>query len=137
MDRYLYHRMLPKNHPLYVAEEEMLSKGISSDTKSNKYYMNIFNIVKSDLVNKSKPSFVPKWFDINNIIFAELIQRSEKSVCFPLFTDKILVFDREIAELIYDQDFYESNHEVFSEAENFDTGLTIEQLGLKLKYQVL
>lgn len=48
------------------------------------------------------------------------------SFCFPIFTDKIFVFDSEISLSIYDQAFYEDMKVFDEEALNFDTGEAIE-----------
>ena len=46
--------------------------------------------------------------------------------CFPIFVNKILVFDGDISLSIYDQAFYEDLKDFDEEALNFDTGENIE-----------
>jgi hypothetical protein len=125
MEQKLYHALLPENNDHYVPLEEILNNGISYLTKSNLRYGN-GGKVKQDITNKLKPVDLPMWVDFDKAIGVDLNNRFSTSVCFPVFTDKILLFDGEISSLIYDQAFYDDNKYTFEEALDFDTGEDIE-----------
>lgn len=127
MEQLLYHVLLPKNHEFYVSIEEILDNEITSSIKSN-YWYSCGGKVKPEITKKLRPFGVPNWVDFDKAIGVDLIQRTETSLCFPIFTEKVMVFDKDISSLIYDQSFFEDNQYTFEEAINFDTGKSIEEL---------
>jgi hypothetical protein len=125
LSKLLYHAFLPVNHEHYVSLEEIMSNGITCFTKSNNRYGN-GGKVKYEITERFRPEKTPNWVDFKKGIGVDIHNRFSKSFCFPLFTDKILVFDGEISLLIYDQAFYADNKFTFEEALDFDTGESIE-----------
>lgn len=121
----LYHAYLPGNHEHHVSLEEVMSGGIKYSTKSNNRYSN-GGRVKFEITELLRPSNIPDWLNFKEAIGVDLSNRFSKSFCFPIFTDKILVFDGDISLSIYDQAFYEDFKDFDEEALNFDTGETIE-----------
>jgi hypothetical protein len=116
---------LPENHEHHVSLEEVMSGGIKYSTKSNNRYSN-GGRVKFEITELLRPSNIPDWLNFKEAIGVDLSNRFSKSFCFPIFTDKILVFDGDISLSIYDQAFYEDFKDFDEEALNFDTGETIE-----------
>ncbi|MCM3055708.1 DNA polymerase III [Caldifermentibacillus hisashii] len=125
MSNLLYHAYLPENHEHHVSLEEVMSGGIKYSTKSNNRYSN-GGRVKFEITELLRPSNIPDWLNFKEAIGVDLSNRFSKSFCFPIFTDKILVFDGDISLSIYDQAFYEDFKDFDEEALNFDTGETIE-----------
>lgn len=121
----LYHAYLPENHEHHVSLEEVMSGGIKYSTKSNNRYSN-GGRVKFEITELLKPSNTPDWLNFKEAIGVDITNRFSKSFCFPIFTDKILVFCGNISLSIYDQAFYEDFKDFDEEALNFDTGETIE-----------
>lgn len=121
----LYHAYLPENHEHHVSLEEVMSGGIKYSTKSNNRYSN-GGRVKFEITELLRPSNTPDWLNFKEAIGVDISNRFSKSFCFPIFTDKILVFDGDISLSIYDQAFYEDFKDFDEEALNFDTGETIE-----------
>lgn len=127
MSQLLFHRILPEDHPQYVSPIKILKEGITYKTGTNLTYMNVGRS-KSEILYKHRPVNTPEWLDFSKAIGIDLIQKYPKAFEFPVFTNKILVFDGEIVNLIYDQQFYDNCSSSFEEAENFDTGLTLDVL---------
>ncbi|OZM58753.1 DNA polymerase III [Lottiidibacillus patelloidae] len=125
MDIMLYHSYLPESHEFHVPLEEILTFGIKSNTKSNNRYSN-GGKVKIEITEKLKPKEAPDWIDFRKAVGADLTNRFSKSFCFPLFTNKVLVFNGEVSINIYDQAFYEDLKDTDEEVLNFDTGRSIE-----------
>ncbi|MGD6977749.1 DNA polymerase III [Bacillus pumilus] len=125
MSDLLYHAYFPESHEFHVSQQEVMNSGIKYSTKSNHRYSN-GGRVKLEITENLRPSNIPKWINFKEAIGADIINRFTESFCFPIFTDKILVFDSEISLSIYDQAFYEDMKEFDEEALNFDTGETIE-----------
>ncbi|MEK3933817.1 DNA polymerase III [Sporosarcina sp. FSL W7-1349] len=121
----LYHAYLPDDHQHFVYKEQVILDGIHCTTGSNHRYSN-GGKVKMEITESLRPSHIPAWVDFREAIGVDLINRFTRSFCFPLFTDKILVFDGDISLSIYDQAFYEDVKDFDEEALNFDTGENIE-----------
>ncbi|MBY0086118.1 MULTISPECIES: DNA polymerase III [Brevibacillus] len=125
MTMFLYHAILPEDHDHHVSIEEIMSRGINYSTKSNNWYGNGGEI-KSQIADKLKPLNAPIWVNFQTAIGVNLEPHKPKSFYFPVFTEKILVFDGNITMNIYDQSFYEDNKFTFEEALDFDTGESLE-----------
>ncbi|MGE6574288.1 DNA polymerase III [Paenibacillus xylanexedens] len=123
----LYHAYLPENHEYHVSLTQIMTEGITPLTKSNYWYSNGGN-VKKDIAKKLRPVNTPEWLDFNCAIGVDIEKKVSKTLCFPAFTDKIMVFDSELSMLIYDQAFYDDNQYTFEEALDFDTGDSMEDL---------
>lgn len=121
----MYHAYLPENHEYHVSLEEVMIGGIKYSTKSNNRYSN-GGRVKFEITELLRPSNTPDWLNFKEAIGVDMTNRFSKSFGFPIFTDKILVFDGDISLSIYDQAFYEDLKDFDEEALNFDTGETIE-----------
>ena len=121
----LYHAYLPEDHQHFVSKEQVVQNGIQSTTKSNHRYGN-GGRVKMEITDCLRPSHIPAWVDFREAIGVDLTNRFSRSFCFPVFTDKILVFDGDISLSIYDQAFYEDLKDFDEETLNFDTGENIE-----------
>lgn len=121
----LYHAILPENHEHHVSIDEVLKSGISHLTKSNYWYGN-GGEVKLHLTNQHRPSGIPLWVDFKKAVGINLHPHKPRSFCFPVFTDRILIFDSDITMSIYDQAFYEDLKDTDEEALNFDTGESLE-----------
>lgn len=121
----LYHAILPENHVHHVKIEEVLKSGINHLTKSNFWYGN-GGEVKLNLTNQLRPSVIPLWVDFKVAVGISLQPHKPSSFYFPVFTDKIMVFDGDISLSIYDQAFYEDFKDTDEEAINFDTGECLE-----------
>jgi hypothetical protein len=122
---FLYHVILPENHEHHVSVDEVMRDGISYYTKSNNWYGN-GGEVKVKITNQLKPAGIPLWVDFKKALGVNITLHIPKSFCFPVFTDKILVFDGDISMSIYDQAFYDDNKYTFEEVLDFDTGESIE-----------
>lgn len=125
LNNLLYHAYLPKNHEYHVSLEEVMNGGIKYFTKSNNRYSNGGG-VKFEITELLRPFNTPDWINFKEAIGVDKTNRFYRSFCFPIFTDKILVFDGDISLSIYDQAFYEDFKDFDEEALNFDTGKTIE-----------
>ncbi|MCY9697919.1 DNA polymerase III [Paenibacillus alginolyticus] len=123
----LYHACLPENHEYHVPLTQIMEEGITPSTKSNYWYSN-GGKVKKNIADKLRPTNAPDWLDFNSAIGVNIEKTVSKALCFPVFTDKIMVFDSEVSMLIYDQAFYDDNQYTFEEALDFDTGEAIEDL---------
>ncbi|WP_369683863.1 DNA polymerase III [Salipaludibacillus sp. LMS25] len=121
----LYHAFLPEKHQHYVPFKEIMEHGIKSTTHSNYVYGNGGSI-DLETTEKLKPIKAPDWIDFTKTVRADIANQFSKSFCFPVFTDKILIFDGDISLSVYDQAFYDENKYTFEEALDFDTGETIE-----------
>ncbi|GAC43527.1 hypothetical protein [Paenibacillus popilliae] len=121
----LYHAILPDIHEHHVSVNEVMREGISFQTKSNNWYGN-GGEVKNSITNMLKPSGTPLWIDFKKALGVNLTPHKPQSFCFPIFTDKIRVFDGDISLSIYDQAFYEDLKDFDEEALNFDTGESVE-----------
>ncbi|MGO4789002.1 DNA polymerase III [Paenibacillus sp. 2KB_20] len=125
MNDLLYHAYLSEGHEHYVSMQEIMSVGINFMTKSNNRYSN-GGRVKLEITERFRPLNTPDWVNFKEAIGVDLVSRFTKSFCFPVFTDRILVFDGDISLSIYDQAFYEDLKDTDEEALNFDTGESIE-----------
>ncbi|UXC32470.1 DNA polymerase III [Bacillus safensis] len=125
MSDLLYHAYFPESHEFHVSQQEVMNSGIKYSTKSNHRYSN-GGRVKLERTENLRPSDIPKWINFKEAIGADKINRFSESFCFPIFTDKIFVFDSEISLSIYDQAFYEDMKEFDEESLNFDTGETLD-----------
>ncbi|MCM3036846.1 DNA polymerase III [Bacillus pumilus] len=125
MSDLLYHAYFPESHEFHVSQQEVMNSGIKYSMKSNHRYSN-GGRVKLEITENLRPSDISKWINFKEAIGADIINRFSESFCFPIFTDKIFVFDSEISLSIYDQAFYEDMKEFDEEALNFDTGETID-----------
>lgn len=123
----LYHIILKEGHKFYVSPKEVVKKGINFNTISVNFYSKGGRL-KPQLMEKLRSKNVPTWVDFQNCIGVDLDPRSSQSFCFPVFTDKLMVFNKDISLLIYDQAFYEDNKDFAEEAQNFDTGKSWEEL---------
>ncbi|NWL90474.1 DNA polymerase III [Paenibacillus sp. 79R4] len=125
MSFFLYHAYLPENHAHFVSEEQVMQEGIQFFTKSNNRYSN-GGRVKFEKTESLKPFNTPDWVNFKEAIGVDISNRFSKSFCFPVFTNKILIFDGDISISIYDQAFYDDFKDFDEEALNFDTGESIE-----------
>ncbi|QCT01668.1 hypothetical protein E6C60_0949 [Paenibacillus algicola] len=121
----MYHAYLPENHAHFVPEEQVMQEGIQSFTESNNRYSN-GGRVKIEKTESLRPVNTPNWVNFKEAIGVDISNRFFKSYCFPVFTDKIRVFDADISISIYDQAFYDDFNAFDEEALNFDTGKSIE-----------
>lgn len=121
----MYHAYLPENHEYHVSVEEVMIGGIKYSTKSNNRYSN-GGKVKLEITEQLRPFDTPDWLNFKEAIGVDLTNRFSRSFCFPIFTEKILVFNGDISLSIYDQAFYEDLKDFDEEALNFDTGKDIE-----------
>jgi hypothetical protein len=124
VDLLLYHAVLPENHEYFVPIEDLLTNGISYLTKSNFRYSN-GGLVKKELTEHCRPNNAPNWINFQKAIGVDITKRFSKSLCFPIFTEKIVVFDCDVSVFIYDQAFYDDFKDTDEEALNFDTGNNI------------
>ena len=122
---FLYHVILPESHEHYVSIKNVLSEGIHFFTKSNNWYGNGGHC-KIELTKKLASGKIPLWADFTKAIGVEITPKDLGYFKFPVFTDKILAFNKEYSESIFDQAFYEDNKYTFEEALDFDTGESIE-----------
>jgi hypothetical protein len=94
-------------HKYYVSKEEIMSVGLTAKTKSNLGpSVGLGNPMFKDtpyanLVDK------PIWLKFENAIPCWLEKPKGDYVCFPDFTDKIMVFNEEISYQIVQQEYYE------------------------------
>nr|WP_256872563.1 DNA polymerase III [Paenibacillus sp. 79R4] len=102
-----------------------MQEGIQFFTKSNNRYSN-GGRVKFEKTESLKPFNTPDWVNFKEAIGVDISNRFSKSFCFPVFTNKILIFDGDISISIYDQAFYDDFKDFDEEALNFDTGESIE-----------
>lgn len=125
MSLFLYHAYLPENHEHFISKEQVMQEGILFFTKSNNRYSN-GGRVKIEETESLRPFYTPDWVNFKEAIGVDISNRFSKSFCFPVFTNKILVFDGEVSLSIYDQAFYDDFKDFDEEALNFDTGESIE-----------
>jgi len=122
---FLYHAYLQENHEHFVSAEQVMIEGIMFSTKSNNRYSN-GGRVKIEKTESLRPLSTPDWVNFKEAIGVDISNRFSKSFCFPVFTNKILVFDGEVSLSIYDQAFYDDFKDFDEEALNCDTGESIE-----------
>ncbi len=148
MTQILYHAILPANHEHHVSIQNVMSNGINFLTKSNNWYGNGGG-VELQITEMTRPRNVPTWVDFKMTVGVDLAPHIPRTFFFPIFTDKILIFDGDISMSISDQAFYENNKYTFDEALDFDTGksieywikkywdsmMTLEEYSNKLQYQ--
>jgi hypothetical protein len=121
----LYHAYLPEGHEHFVSKEEIMLEGIRYTTKSNNRYSN-GGRVKLEVTEQIRPVNTPVWVSFKEAVGVDIVNRFTKSFYFPVFTNKILVFDCDIYLSIYDQAFYEDLKDTDEEALNFDTGESVD-----------
>lgn len=76
-----------------------MDEGITPSMKSNYWYSN-GGKVKMNIADKLRSTNTSEWLDFNSAIGVNIEKRVPKALCFPVFTDKILVFDSEVSMLI-------------------------------------
>lgn len=109
----------------YVPPQQILEDGITHLTKSNNFYSTGGGI-EIELTEKLRPSYAPEWIDFKKAIGVRLKKTFSRTFCFPVFTDKIMVFNFDISMFIYDQAFFDDHNYMLVEALGYDTGEEIE-----------
>jgi hypothetical protein len=132
MNTFLYHVIFEEGHPFYISPDEVLKKGVLPETKSNYFYTN-GGEGNLELIEKFRPLSTPVWVDFPKAIGAHLVPHFPKQFAFPVFTEKILVFDGQISSMIYDQDNFEQYKQAgmlhkAKEEGVFDTGISLDRL---------
>lgn len=100
-EQLLYHALFWDEHAYHVPLSQIMNEGITPLTKSNYAYTN-GGVLQKDTTERLRPKNTPEWVDFSNAIGVNIKKRFAKSVCFPVFTDKIMVFDWDISNLIED-----------------------------------
>ncbi|MEC2076333.1 hypothetical protein [Metabacillus fastidiosus] len=94
---YLYHMVIgEKDSDINIIQQNALSKGLSRRTGS-RWYGNGGGGLFPELTERFRPANSPKWIDFNIAFGADLEPFEKPCLRFPIFSDKILVFNRDIS----------------------------------------
>lgn len=108
---FLYHVII-RNDDLgeYFSPAIVLKEGLNRKT-ATKWYGNSGNFFP-DLTIRFRPANLPKWVDFNVAFGAGLEEYDIPHYRFPVFSDKILVFNRDIASDLfsYIEDIYDGGN---------------------------
>ncbi|MFL0583231.1 hypothetical protein ACH0B6_11690 [Solibacillus silvestris] len=108
---FLYHVII-RNDDLgvYISPEIVLKEGLNHKT-ATKWYGNSGNLFP-DLTIRFRPINLPKWVDFKVAFGAGLEEYDIPHYRFPVFSDKILVFNRDISSdlFAYIEDIYDGDN---------------------------
>lgn len=98
-----------------ISPQRVLKEGLNHRT-ATKWYSNSGNLFP-DLMNRFRPANLPKWIDFKVAFRADLEVYETPYYRFPVFSDKILIFNREISSdlFAYKEDIYDGGKGRFVE----------------------
>lgn len=83
----------------YINPEQALKHGLNISTKTGSYTNG--GRLFSKVTEKYRPLRAPTWIDFGQAIGAEFTEPSKPYFKFPIFTNKILIFNREISSDLF------------------------------------
>ncbi|MER2170390.1 MAG: hypothetical protein ABS938_07105 [Psychrobacillus psychrodurans] len=98
MELYHYVRYQQDSHE-YINIEQVLKQGLNISTKTGSYTNG--GRLFSKVTEKYRPLSVPTWIDFGQAIGAEFTVPSKPYFKFPIFTNKIRIFNREISSDLF------------------------------------
>lgn len=98
-----------------ISPKIVLKEGLNHKT-ATKWYSNSGNLFP-ELTERFRPANLPKWIDFKMAFGADLEEDEKPYYRFPVFSDKILVFNRDISSdlFAYMEDMYDGGSGRFVE----------------------
>ncbi|ATP40401.1 hypothetical protein CSE16_10265 [Solibacillus sp. R5-41] len=97
---HLYHYIaINQDSNTFNSPNNALKEGLNHQTRTG-YYTNGGNLFP-ELTEKLRPTNVESWVDFNNAFGAQLGQPEQPYLTFPLTTNKILVFNRDLSSDLF------------------------------------
>jgi len=104
---FLYHMVIQNDIFENISPQIVLKEGLNYKT-STKWYSKSANLFP-DLTERFRPANLPKWIDFEVAFGVDLEVDESPHYRFPVFSDKILVFNRDISSdlFAYIEDMYD------------------------------
>jgi len=96
---YLYHMVVHNNDGENISPQRVLNEGLDHKT-ATKWYSNSGDFFP-ELTERFRPANLPKWIDLKVAFKAELEAYEKPYYRFHIFSDKILVFNLDIASDLF------------------------------------
>ncbi|MCJ8007237.1 hypothetical protein ACFFF5_07000 [Lederbergia wuyishanensis] len=112
---FLYHMVIHNDIDVNISSQTVLKKGLNHTT-ATKWYSNSGNLFP-ELTDRFRPENLPKWIDFKVAFRADLEGYEKPYYRFPVFSDKILVFNFDISSdlFAYIEDMYDGGRGRFVE----------------------
>lgn len=107
---FLYHMVIYSDLYENISPQTFLKEGLNHKT-STKWYGNSANLFP-DLMEHFRPINIPKWIDFKVAFRVDLEVDERPYYRFPVFSDKVLVFNRDISSdlFAYIEDMYDGGN---------------------------
>ncbi|WP_339171482.1 hypothetical protein MKY51_09790 [Solibacillus sp. FSL R5-0691] len=104
---FLYHMVIHRDFYENISPQTVLKEGLNHKT-ATKWYSNSANLFP-DLTDRFRPVNLPKWIDFKVAFGVDLEVDDCPHYRFPVFSEKILVFNRDISSdlFAYIEDMYD------------------------------
>lgn len=97
---YLYHMVIyEKNDDKYKSPQIVLKEGLNHKT-ATKWYSNSSKLFP-ELTERFRPSHLPEWVDFDVAFRADLEAFEKPCYRFPMFSEKILVFNHDLSSDLF------------------------------------
>ncbi|GIN84794.1 hypothetical protein J6TS2_11800 [Heyndrickxia sporothermodurans] len=110
---FLYHMVIHNECEINISPQRVLKEGLNNKT-ATKWYSISGNLFP-ELTKRFKPVNLPKWIDFKVAFGADLEEYEKPFYRFSVFSDKILVFNRDISSdlFAYIEDKYDGGRGYF------------------------
>ncbi|PAD67532.1 hypothetical protein CHH83_18430 [Bacillus sp. 7586-K] len=96
---YLYHAVIEQNSDIHISPQNSLDSGLSIRTATWRYTNG--GDLFPEITELLRPATSPKWLDFKIAFGAELVPSAKPYFRFPLFSDKIFVFNQELSDDLF------------------------------------
>ncbi|MEK5038391.1 hypothetical protein [Sporosarcina sp. FSL K6-3457] len=96
---FLYHMFIENDSDPSISPQWVLKEGLNHKT-ATKWYSNSGNYFP-ELTERFRPANLPKWIDFKVAFGADLKPYEEPHFQFPIFSDKIMVFNRDTGSNLF------------------------------------
>ncbi|MFE7064542.1 hypothetical protein ACFVAD_20615 [Sutcliffiella sp. NPDC057660] len=112
---FLYHMVIQNDSDINIDPQKVLAEGLNHRT-ATRWYTNSGNLFP-ELTESFRPTNSPKWLDFKVAFGTDLEPYEKPHFRFPMFSDKILVFNRDISSdlFAYIEDKYDGGRGYFVE----------------------
>ncbi|MFF2458766.1 hypothetical protein [Peribacillus simplex] len=112
---FLYHMVIENDSDINISPQRVLKEGLNHRT-ATRWYSNSGNLFP-ELTERFRPENSPKWIDFKVAFGADLKPYEKPHFQFPVFSDKILAFNRDISSdlFAYIEDKYDGDRGYFVE----------------------
>ncbi|MBS4199139.1 hypothetical protein KHA93_05655 [Bacillus sp. FJAT-49732] len=106
---FLYHMFIQIDIDVNISSQTVLKEGLNHMT-ATKWYSNSAKLFP-ELTDRFRPANLPKWIDFEVAFKADLEGYEKPYYRFPVFSDKILVFNQDISSdlFAYIEDIYDGS----------------------------